>query len=319
MDNPIVLVILAMTFAAPVLLVQAASFYIQGKRDEEEAKVRDRLGIQQWNEDDEALASLLRESASDGAIDALGAAGDDIQKLIQQAGMTISVSTLLVQMVIALIVSFVVLFFTMGGLASLGCVAFGYLPYWWVSSTAAKRAAKMLDQMPDALEMMARAMQAGAGLSDCFRLVQVEMTDPIAAEFGRVADEVTFGKEWRTALQLLIERNPSLFELRLLVSSLLLQRETGGNMIETLARVAKLIRQRYAFDNKVKAMTAEARTSGMVLALMPLGVALLIFVFNPAYLTPLFEHPLGQIVLVYAVFSYGIGLFLMSAMSTVEV
>lgn len=317
-NDGIILVVLAMAFAAIVLLGQAAYFYVKSKRDDEQYEIRRRLGFQAEADEEEALASLLRERAADTMLDRLGNFGESIHMSIRAAGMNLTVSQLFTYMLVAALVASVVLFVGIGVQAMpLGLMA-GYLPYWFVNKKAVSRAKSLLDQMPDSLEMMGRAMQAGAGLVDCFRLVQDEMSDPVAAEFGRVADEVRFGKDWREALEQLIERNPTLFELRLLVSSLLLQRDTGGNMIETVNRVAKLIRQRAAFDQKVKAMTSEARASGLVLALMPLGVLVMIMMANAPYLEPLTETTLGHMVIVYAVASYAFGLFIMSVSSKVE-
>jgi tight adherence protein B len=145
------------------------------------------------------------------------------------------------------------------------------------------------------------------------------MPEPLAFEFGRVFEEVRFGKEWRDALNALIDRNPTVFDLRLFVSSVLLQRETGGNMIETLANIANTIRSRYVFDAKVAAMTAEARTSGFVLAGMPAGVILMIVLANAEYLDPLIYDPLGNAIVMLCVCMYGFGLYIMKIASQVEV
>ena len=86
---------------------------------------------------------------------------------------------------------------------------------------------------------MARALQAGVGLNDAFRLVAEEMPMPIAGEFGRVFEEVRFGRDYREAFEKMLDRNPGVFDLRLFVSSILLQRETGGNLIEILENIAE--------------------------------------------------------------------------------
>ncbi|MCB9680272.1 MAG: type II secretion system F family protein [Alphaproteobacteria bacterium] len=316
MDGLIV-VMLSMVFAAIVLAGQGVYFYVRGRRDEETDKIRRRLGVPDSSEE-EVASSLLRESAADAASDALGNFGAELETTIRSAGMDMTVSGLVTQMFLAFFVVFVGGFAVAGPTAAIMAFPCAYLPLWWVRRKAAKRSETMLSQMPDALELMGRGMQAGAGLSDCFRLVNEEMPEPIAEEFGRVYDEVRFGKDWRLALEELVARNPTLFELRLLVSSILLQRETGGNMVDTVNRISKLIRQRYAFDAKVRAMTSEARASGFVLAGMPIGVLILIMFANAPYLSPLIDTAVGQVAIVYAVASYGIGIFVMSAMSKVE-
>lgn len=316
--SPAQLVVLALVFAAIVLFGQAAYYFIKARQDEETGKIRHRLGMPDEDVDD-AIASLLREQAADGALDALGNYGETLQDAIQQSGQEMTVSALVMRCVMAGLVVGLGLTVAAGAQSAPFALIAAYVPIWLVHRAAAKRSKDMLSQMPDSFEMMGRAMQTGAGLTDCFRLVQAEMADPISSEFGRVADEVHFGKDWRTALTELINRNPSIFELRLFVSSVLLQRETGGNMIETFNRISKLIRQRYAFDNKVKAMTSEARTSGLVLAGMPVAVLIMVGMANAPYLLPLIETPAGQVCLVYALASYGMGLWMMTNMSTVEV
>lgn len=316
--NAVIVVALAMVFATIVLATQGVYFYTRGKKDEVEDKIRHRLGFDPNAEDEELLASLLRDQAADGMLERLGKQGEDIQATIRQAGMDLTVSMLVGYMGVATLTGATLGFIALGPKGLPPGLLAGVIPLWWIRRRAAARAKALLDQMPDALEMMGRAMQAGAGLVDCFRLVQDEMGDPVSTEFGRISDEVRFGKDWREALEQLLIRNPSLFELRLLVSSLLLQRETGGNMIETVTRISKLIRQRSSFDGKVKAMTAEARTSGLVLALMPIGVLVMIVLANAPYLEPLVDTAIGQMVIVYAVSSYAIGIFIMQTASKVE-
>lgn len=314
----VVLIVLVMAFAAMFLAFQGVYFYIRGRREDEQIRVETRLGITK-DEEEEALASLLREQATDSMLERLGEWGRKTQEAIQQAGLTMTVSDLVTRMAAFGLIAAVAAFALVGAKGLPAGIAAAYYPLATVNRAATKRAAELLAQMPDALEMMSRAMQTGAGLVDCFRLVSVELKDPVAGEFGRIADEVKYGKDWRHALDGLVTRNPSLFDLRLLVSSLLLQRETGGNMIETLARISKLIRQRAAFDAKVKAMTSEARASGLVLALMPIGVMLLVLMANPAYLEPLISTGSGQMAVVAAIVMYSLGLFLMNQMQKVKV
>jgi tight adherence protein B len=316
--NAVALVVLSMVFAAIVFAAMSVLYFIRGRREAERIRIQQRLGMGMTDEE-EVITSLLREQVSDSALDRLGNVGSNMQIAIQQAGMKMTVSTLVTYMVVLGFTAFLGFGIFLGPKGTPLALLFAWAPYRWVQSRAASRAKKLVGQLPDALEMMGRAMQTGAGLIDCFRLVQVEMADPVAGEFGTVYEQVRFGKDWRLALDELIQRNPTLFDLRLLVSSLLMQKETGGNMIETVNRISKLIRARAAFDGKVKAMTSEARASGFILAMMPLGVFGLVFFANADYLEPLWTTMLGQIAVVYAVVSYGAGIFIMTALSTVDV
>lgn len=322
MLEPLALVVLALVFATFVLAFQGVFLYIAMRREEEEQWVRRRLGLKTTaevvEEDQAAVSSLIREQAADSAVGFLGDYGEKMDATLKGAGSEMTVSQLLAQMLgIGALTSLGMLFVAgMPGILA-GPIA-AFLPYLILQSKAAQRAEAMLSQMPDALELMSRTMQAGTGLSDAFRMASEEMPEPIAFEFGRVYEEIRFGKEWRDTLDDLVLRNPTIFDLRLFVSSMLLQRETGGNMIETLSNISKTIRNRYVFDAKVRAITSEARASGFVLAGMPIGVITLVMVANPDYLSPLVEESLGHIVVMLCATAYLTGLYMMKIASAVE-
>jgi tight adherence protein B len=117
----------------------------------------------------------------------------------------------------------------------------------------------------------------------------------------------------------LVSRNPAIFDLRLFVSSVLLQRETGGNLIEILESIASTIRSRFLFEAKVSALTSEARFSALILGSLPMLVALLLLVVNPEYMLPLITDSLGNMLLLLALMMYSLGVFLMVRLSHVEV
>lgn len=177
----------------------------------------------------------------------------------------------------------------------------------------------MLEQLPEALDLMARSLQAGLGLSDAFKLAAEEMDMPLAGEFGRVFEEVRYGREYREAMMGMLHRNPSLFEMRIFVSSVLLQRETGGNLIEILNTISSTVRNRFVFDAKVRAMTSEAKFSAIILGGLPLMVTAMLVFTNPQYLYPLLVDPLGNLMVLGFVSLYTIGGFLMHTISKVDV
>lgn len=199
-----------------------------------------------------------------------------------------------------------------------GLVA-GIVPYIYVRRKAEARSRQLLEQLPEALDLMARSLQAGLGLSDAFKMCAEELPLPIAGEFGRVFEEVRFGRDYRTALMGLLDRNPRLFELRMFVSSVLLQRETGGNLIEVLNAISGTIRNRFLFHAKVKALTSEARFSALILGCLPFAVFLLLLVLRPAYLQPLWTDIWGYYMIGAIVIMYSTGGFLMYSISQVEV
>jgi tight adherence protein B len=302
-----------------LLLGQAFNFYLRAEREREEYWLQRRLGLIGHKEDDEFESSLIREQAADSAVSMLGEYGLLIKQTIAASGSDMTVTALVMRMGLACLCVGMPASLLMGGIGiPVGIIA-GYAPYRYLQSQGMKRMNELLSQMPDSLELMSRSMQAGVGLGDSFRLVAEEMPLPIAQEWGRVYEEIRFGKEWRHTLAHLIDRNPLIFDLRLLVSSILLQRDIGGNLIEVLTKISITIRNRYLFDAKVLAMTSEARTSALVMAMMPMAVAVLIVFTNPSYLVPLWTDPWGKVMLLYCVSSYTLGLYAMRNASNVEV
>ena len=320
MQDWMILPILVLLFGGMVALTQGVFYILRQQAGKKDKWLRRRLGFEDADDgEDSGEGAIIKEMSADQASEWLGNLGESLEMTIRAAGSEMTVTALLVQ-VVGLLVGFSVVGIAMMGppglmMGIIGCT----FPYLYIKRQAAQRSQMLLGQMPDALELMGRAMQAGTGLSDSFRLVAEEMPLPIAGEWGRVFEETRFGKEWRDALSTLVGRNPMIFDLRLFASSILLQRETGGNLIESLNSISRMIRNRYVFDAKVQAMTSEARTSGMVLASMPLGVICLIMFANPDYLTPLVDDSLGNILLMYCATSYLLGLYIMKTTTSVEV
>jgi tight adherence protein B len=150
-------------------------------------------------------------------------------------------------------------------------------------------------------------------------MVQEEMPMPIAAEFGRVQEEVRYGRDYREAFEKMLQRNPGAFDLRIFVSSVMLQRDTGGNLIEILENISDTIRNRFLFDAKVRAMTSEARFSALILGSLPIGVVCILIFANREYLEPLRETTAGNIVVLVCITMYTLGVLIMRDMSKVEV
>jgi tight adherence protein B len=170
----------------------------------------------------------------------------------------------------------------------LGALPTGYL--YWLKS---QRMAKFERQLPDALELVSRALRAGHAFSVGLKLVGDEAADPIGIEFRRVFDEVSMGVALPQALQNMTDRLDCV-DLQFFVTSVLVQRETGGNLAEIIDSLATLIRQRFELQLKVKALSAEGRISGVVLFGLPLVLGAVLYKINPEYLGVLFTDPLGQ-------------------------
>ncbi|HSE58362.1 MAG TPA: type II secretion system F family protein [Nitrospiraceae bacterium] len=172
--------------------------------------------------------------------------------------------------------------------ATAGALPAGYL-YW----LKRQRMAMFERQLPEALELVSRALRAGHAFSVGLKLVGEEAADPIGMEFRRVFEEVAMGVALPQALQNMTNRIDCV-DLRFFVTSVLVQRETGGNLAEIIDSLAALIRKRFELHLRVRALSAEGRMSAIVLFGLPLIVGILLFKMNPEYMGLLFTDPMGQ-------------------------
>ncbi|MBX3306253.1 MAG: type II secretion system F family protein [Nitrospira sp.] len=172
--------------------------------------------------------------------------------------------------------------------ALLGAIPYGYL--LWRKS---QRLAMFKRQLPEALELVARALRAGHAFSVGLKMVGEEAADPIGKEFKRVFDEVSMGVALQQALDNMTHRVDSV-DLRFFTTSVLVQRETGGNLAEIIDSLAGLIRQRFELQLKVKALSAEGRISAVILLGLPFVVGALLFKTSPDYIGLLFTDPIGR-------------------------
>src|SRR5262245_58756563 len=218
-----------------------------------------------------------------------------IQKMFEQADCHIKPSTLFgVSMILA------VLGATASSLAPkvpwifapiVGAIMF-MIPITWVWNKRRQRLKKFASQLPDALELVARALRAGHALAAGMHVVAEEMPSPIADEFGRVYDEQNLGINIEDAMRSLCERVPNL-DLRFFVTSVAIQRTTGGDLAEILDKIGYVIRERYRILGQVKALTAEGRLSGVVLIALPFGLFIFMLHIKPDYVSTLWTHPTG--------------------------
>lgn len=172
------------------------------------------------------------------------------------------------------------------------------LPVLFVYWRRAKRLRKLERQLPDALDLLTRAIRSGHAFPSALKMIGDEMADPIAGEFALVHDEINFGVSLEQALQNLGERVP-VTDLRYFVVAVLVQRESGGNLGEVLTNLSRLIRERLKLMGKVKVLSSEGRMSAWVLGVMPFCLGALLNAMNPAFMKPMWEDPIGVSILQY--------------------
>ena len=197
--------------------------------------------------------------------------------------------------------------------AVLGAIPTGYL--YWLKS---RRMAKFERQLPEALELVSRALRSGHAFSVGLKLVGDEVADPIGIEFKRVFDEISMGVALPQALQNMTDRLDCV-DLRFFVTAVLVQRETGGNLAEIIDSLAGLIRKRFELQLKVIALSAEGRFSAIILFGLPIVVGGILFKLNPDYMSTLLTDPMGQNMLMVGSFLMVIGAIVMKRMVAIKV
>lgn len=203
-------------------------------------------------------------------------------------------------------------------LAFLLAVVLGALPAGYLFWLKSQRMKKFERQLPEALELVSRALRAGHAFSVGLKLVGDEAADPIGIEFRRVFDEVSMGVAIPQALKNMTDRLDCV-DLRFFVTAVLVQRETGGNLAEIIDSLAGLIRRRFELQLKVTALSAEGRFSGIVLFCLPLVVGSVLYLMNPEYMSILFTDPIGQNMLMVGSFLMVIGAIVMKRMVAIKV
>ncbi len=163
----------------------------------------------------------------------------------------------------------------------------------YLSRRAAARLAQFQRQLPDALDMMARSLRAGHAFLAGMKMVAEEFPAPIGAEFGNVVEEVTFGVSVTEALKRLTVRVDS-SALKFFVTSVMIQRESGGNLAEIIDTISRMTRKRFELMAKVRALSAEGRLSAVILFALPFALGALLLIINPDYVLLLFRDPIGQ-------------------------
>jgi len=173
----------------------------------------------------------------------------------------------------------------------------GALPFLWLLKRKQKRIKKFVEAMPEAVELISRALRAGHGLASGLHLVAEEMRGPIADEFNRVFEEQNLGIPIELSLRNMADRIP-VMDVRFFVIAVIVQRATGGDLAEVLDKIGRLIRQRYELLGHVKALTAEGRLSGIVLLALPPALLAFLSFSNYGYISPLFTTAVGTKMLV---------------------
>src|SRR5688500_8474884 len=218
-----------------------------------------------------------------------------LKRMLDQADLHITPSRVLMFSFMAgilggLATSVLTVFIPLMILAGVVCAALPLTHVWWRRK---KRFDAFLEQLPDALDLVSRALSAGHAFSEALHMVSEEMPEPIATEFRKAYEEQNLGLSLKLALENLTQRMPVL-DLKMCVTAVLIQRETGGNLAEILEKVAYTIRERFRIMGDLKTLTTSSRMSAWLLCGLPIFVTIVITIMNPDYMAILWKDTRGH-------------------------
>ncbi|WP_095588265.1 type II secretion system F family protein [Actibacterium ureilyticum] len=279
-------IIYGLIFVAVLVIVEGIYLTVFGKSISLNNKINRRLEMLEKGAAREEVLEQLRKEMSQH----MSSKGIPLYSLLadkaQKANIAFSPKALVMIMVLVSIIAFLGL--TIGTAASLPVRAlvsvvmgFGGV-YVWINGKAKKRLSMIEEQLPDAVELMVRSLRVGHPFSSAISIVAKEVADPLGSEFGVIADEAAYGRDISDSLKNLAERM-DMQDLRFLAVAVTIQQQSGGNLAEILEGLARVIRARFKLFRRVKAITAEAKWSGMFLSGFPIAAMLMISVLKPDY------------------------------------
>lgn len=231
----------------------------------------------------------------------------DLHHLLAQSGLTWTMGGFVLRTVLFSTVLGLIFLLVWGSIpGGVAFVAGGVSPYLYVRWRKKRRILQLESQLPDAIDLMARAVRAGHPLSEGLRMAAEEAAEPLASEFRVTFEEQKFGLPFEEALMGLGDRM-EVVDVRILITAILVKRQVGGNLSEILDKIAETMRARFNLKRQVRVYTAQGRMSGYTLAALPIVVCFMISLINPAYMQTLFQEPLGNALLAGAGFLQLIG------------
>ncbi|MBD9603799.1 type II secretion system F family protein [Pseudomonas sp. PDM10] len=310
-----ILIFLGMVFIAVFLLAQGVAVPVFGEAGKMRKRIRSRLHVMERANNLPNMQSVLRQkyltrlSPLEARLEQLPFM-EALTQMIEQSGHEYRAYRVLL-LGLALGVWAGILIWMISSVWWMALVVgFGvlWLPRMKIARDRSKRFAEFEEGLPDALDAMCRALRAGHPFNETLRLVAEEHKGPVAQEFGLAFADINYGNDVRRAMLGLLERVPSM-TVMMLVTSILIHRETGGNLTEVLERLSRLIRGRFRFQRKVRTLSAEGRMSAWVLVAIPFVLAAVILVTTPSYMPLLLNDPVGHKLIVGAFGAMLLGIF----------
>lgn len=242
------------------------------------------------------------------------------KKIIDQAASDITVMRLLLFSLTAGVLAFLAVImitpsFLLAGFFAIIATA---LPTLHIYMKRQKRLNKFLQLLPDALDLMSRGLSAGHAFTEALQMVSSEMPEPISSEFRKTYEEQNLGLSLKLALENLVERVP-LLDLRMAVTAVMIQRETGGNLSELLEKVAHTIRERFRIMEDLKTMTLSSRWSAWLLCALPIFLAVYVTLMNPGYMDVMWRDERGHWLLAIAAIMQVLGILMVQKIMRIRI
>jgi tight adherence protein B len=312
-------------FILTVALIEGGYYALRKIRSPEKREVLRRLRGYSTNDYERQIIDIMRKSMLSD-VPWLNRAllrirwTDHLSRLIEQSG---TESTLGVFILLSIVLAFggfvTLLWLTSHFLLSLMIALFsGVLPFLFVYIKKKRRMEKFQRQLPDALDLIARALKAGHAFTGGLKMVGDEIEEPVGTEFEKTLHEINFGLGIPEALKNLMQR-VDCPDLRFFIISVIIQRETGGNLAEILGKISYLIRERFKLQSRVQVLASEGKLSAIILVAIPFVIALALSVLNPGYIRTLFIDPVGKALVAFALLMMVMGIFVMKRMIEIKV
>lgn len=313
-------------FISILLLIEGGYYLLREIRSSDKVKVRKRLKtFLSYEKSDDSAIDILRKQKLLSEIPwfnrllSLSRWSAKINLLVEQSGIQHPAGVFFL--------SALLLFsgFMLGGLYTRNYLIFtslaiflGITPFFYIYWRKQKRMDKFQRQLPDALDLLARSLKAGHAFSGGLSMVAEEFDDPIGTEFSMTQEEIKFGVSVDDALKKLSYR-VDCSDLKFFVTSVIIQRESGGNLAEILENISRLIRERFKIQGRIRVLSAEARISAVVLTALPFFIAFMISWLNPGYLRVMTTDPAGRVMIATAIIMMILGICVIRRMIKIEV
>ena len=330
MENANVLIIGIFFIALAVVGLISAVFYIFSDKQQipkaKLSKIKQRYAMSGGGSGKDQMRKVFTETAKVTTIEQLAKRflpnTEVIKKRLAKTGRKLTITHYILMIGITALIVFsalFVLFSSMPILALFGALIIGFgLPHMVINSMIKNRIKSFIGLFPDALDLIVRGLRSGLPITESINSVSKEVEDPVGGEFKKVMDQIRLGKNLDDALENTAERIDAP-EFKFFVISLAIQRETGGNLAETLAKLSDLLRRRRQMGLKIKAMASEGKASAYIVGALPFVMFFMLLMINYNYTSVLFTDQRALYTSIGGLTWMGIGGFIMKQMVSFEV